>query len=112
MTETRTEFSLDEQQDQITSTLHRFSHTAMATTFEIIIADEDPDYAGQVSREAFKELDRLEQILSRYVENSDITRINHLSPDQSLVVSPETLECLEISKQINKETEGVFDITY
>jgi thiamine biosynthesis lipoprotein len=83
----------------------------MATTFEIIIADEDPDYARQVSHEAFNELDRLEKILSRYVENSDITRIKHLPSGQSLSVSPETLECLEISKQINKETEGVFDIT-
>lgn len=110
-TETKTQIHLNPQEENIASPLHRFQHEAMATTFEIIIADEEPDYARQFSLDAFHELDRLEQKLSRYVENSDITRINHLLPGQPLTVSEQTFEALEISTRLCTETGGAFDVT-
>ena len=109
--ETKTQIQLQPQAENITSPLHRFQHEAMAATFEIIIADETADYARQFSLEAFQELDRLEQKLSRYVENSDITRINHLLPGQPLTVSEQTFEALEISARLCAETDGAFDVT-
>lgn len=91
--------------------LRRFSHEAMATTFEVFILHEDGHYARQAAQAAFDKLDELEQDLSRYIENSDISRINNLSAGQSARVGPDTFECLQISRRVNSETNGAFDIT-
>jgi len=96
--------------DAITS-VHRFSHKAMATIYEISIVHEDANYAQQAAYEAFYELDRLEQELSRFIENSDISRINSLPTNQSIQIGLAAFECLECSAQIYKETAGAFDIT-
>lgn len=90
---------------------HRFSHQAMATIYEILIVHEDANYAQQAACEAFDGLDRLEQELSRFIENSDISRINHLPANQSVRLGLAAFECLQLSDQIYKETQGAFDIT-
>jgi len=85
--------------------LHRFTHEAMATTFEIIICNDDVNYA------AFSELDRIEQELSRFIENSDISRINNLAAGQSLRIGLAAFECLDLSVQMYNRTNGAFDVT-
>lgn len=90
---------------------HRFSREAMATTFEVIIAHPDANYAAQGAQAAFTELERLEGELSRFVENSDIARINNLAPNEELSVGLETFECLQRCAQLYKATYGAFDIT-
>lgn len=96
--------------DPVTGAL-RFSHRAMATIYEIFIVHENPAYAQQAAHEAFCELDRLEQDLSRFIENSDIARINKLNPKQPLQIGPAAFECLQQAAQMHKETNGAFDIT-
>lgn len=91
--------------------MQRFSHEAMATTFEIIIAHEDERYARQAATAAFDEVDRLETELSRYVENSDVARINSAPAGEPLLLGLETFECLKISARMYAETGGVFDVT-
>jgi thiamine biosynthesis lipoprotein len=90
---------------------HRFSHNAMATVFEVIIVNKDARYAQQVAWAAFDELDKLEQQLSRFVENSDISRINNLSANQPLLVGLATFECLQLCASLYDQTKGAFDIT-
>jgi len=91
--------------------LHRFYHQAMATTFEVIIIYEDDRYARQAARTAFDEVDRLESELSRFLENSDISRINNLPANHSLRLALPAFECLQISARISAETKGAFDVT-
>jgi len=91
--------------------VHRFAHEAMATVFEIHAAYEDPRYARQAAQAAFDLVDQLEQELSRFIENSDISRINALAAGQSAGVSPTTIDCLVIARQVYQETDGVFDIS-
>jgi thiamine biosynthesis lipoprotein len=91
--------------------LHRFTHAAMATTFEIIICNDNVNYARQASNAAFSELDRIEQELSRFIENSDITRINNLAAGQSLRIGLVAFECLKLSVQMYNRTNGAFDVT-
>ncbi len=91
--------------------VHRFAHEAMATTFEIIVQNEDKSYAQQAARAAFDEVDRLEGELSRYLETSDVTRINHLEAGRPLPIGLDTFECLAISAEIHAQTGGAFDVT-
>lgn len=91
--------------------MKRFSHEAMATTFVVIIVHEDEHYARQAAAAAFEEVDRLEGELSRFIENSDISRINNLPANQPLLLGLDAFECLKISVQMYAETNGAFDIT-
>jgi len=88
----------------------RFSHEAMATTFELLIVHEDECYARQAVMAAFNEVDRLEGMLSRFLESSDVTRINGLPANQALRLGLDTFECLKIAERVYSETNGAFDI--
>lgn len=89
----------------------RFCHRAMACDFEVLLEHPDPHYAAKAAQAAFAELDRLESLLSRFLPNSDIARISTLKKGQSVLVSPETMECLQIAQQVYRQTGGLFDIT-
>ena len=89
----------------------RFSHNAMATTFQIFIIHNNADYAGQAARAAFNELDRLEQELSRFIENSDVSRINAAAANQPIRAGLDAFECIRIGMRMYAETNGAFDIT-
>jgi thiamine biosynthesis lipoprotein len=91
--------------------MKRFSHEAMATTFEVIVVHEDARYARQAAAAAFDEVDRLEADLSRFIESSDISRINNLPANQPLLIGLAAFECLQISARMYAETDGAFDIT-
>lgn len=95
---------------QIENLVH-FSHPAMNTTFEVFIQDTRATYAGQAARAGFKEVDRLEGLLSRYIPNSDIGRINTLKPGQEIIIDPDTFKCLQIAEQAWQLSDGAFDVT-
>ena len=92
--------------------LHRFRHDAMACTFEVLLVGDDAKYARQAATAAFAEVDQLEQLLSRFLPESDIAQINALQPGQSVRVSVKTIECLQLASRVYTETGGVFDIAY
>jgi thiamine biosynthesis lipoprotein len=91
--------------------LRRFSHEAMATVFEVYVLHPDERYAAQAAQAGFDLVDRLERDLSRFVANSDITRINHLAPGESTRVNASTLECLAIARHMFDLTGGAFDVS-
>jgi thiamine biosynthesis lipoprotein len=91
--------------------LHRFAHAAMATVFEIHCAHADPRYARQAAEAAFDLVDRLEQELSRFVANSDVSRVNALRAGETTRVSPETMDCLGIARRMHALTREAFDVS-
>lgn len=93
------------------SNLVKFSHQAMNTAFEIWIQYDDGSYAGRAARTAFHEADRLEQELSRFIDNSDIGRINAAQAGETIVVSPDTMACLVVAEEAYDLTDGAFDVT-
>jgi len=91
--------------------IHRFTHKAMATLYEILIEYDDKEYAEQAAKAAFDEVDRLENELSRFLPNSEISRVNVLEVGEKLFLSEDTLECLIQSQKIFVLTGGAFDIS-
>ncbi len=89
-----------------------FHHEAMATTFAIVIADHPRDYARQAAAAAFRELDRLESELSRYVESSDIARANRLAPGETSTIGEDALHVLLIAADACLATNRAFDAAY
>ncbi len=89
-----------------------FHHEAMATTFAVVIADHPRDYARQAAAAAYRELDRLESELSRYVESSDIARANRLACGETITIGEDTLQCLLIAADVSIATGRAFDAAY
>jgi len=96
---------------KIIQNLVKFSHETMNANFEIFIQHEDGTYAGRAARAAFNEVDRLETLLSHYIENSDVSRINLLSPLDTTVVDEDTIKCLRVAQRAYELTDGAFNIT-
>lgn len=91
--------------------VRRFSHEAMATVYEVYTVHADGAYAAQAAQATFDLVDRLERELSRFLPNSDITRINHLEAGESTRVTLSTLECLVIARHMFDLTGGAFDVS-
>jgi len=96
----------------LTSPPFRFAHTAMGTSFEVIIGGTTESYARQTSLAVFGEIDRLESLLTRYNPCSEIGQINLLSPGHSLNIGADVFECLITAQRIHSETHGAFDINF
>ncbi|MBN2206995.1 MAG: FAD:protein FMN transferase [Candidatus Aminicenantes bacterium] len=90
----------------------RFGHEAMSTAFSVAVAGLDEDEARQAAAAVFREVDRIERILSRFDPGSDIGRINRLRPGQSLRIGVETVECLRTAEEVHRETGGAFDVRF
>jgi len=89
----------------------KFSHDALNTYNRISIYHNDKIYAEQAAAAAFREIDRLENILSRFTAGSDIWQINHTPANSTIPLNFETCECLSLALQLSKLTQGAFDIT-
>jgi len=89
-----------------------FRHEAMATTFEIAIDGQEGSYARQAAAAAFRELDRLEGELSRFVESSDISRASRLESGGEIVIGEDALQCLLVAAEMAQETGRAFDPAY
>lgn len=97
--------------DQIQGqSVFRFAHEAMGTTFELLISGMDETYSRQASQAVFFEIDRIENLFSRFNPCSDIGQINNLKSGQSLLVGVETYECLKTAASIQSQTRGAFDV--
>jgi len=91
--------------------LHRFAHEAMNTIFGVSILGGTADYAQSAARFTFEKVDRLELLFSRFIEGSDVWRINHLSAGSWTPVDTDTLKCIQLAQTLTDQTKGVFDIT-
>jgi len=92
--------------------IHSFTHEAMATTFEVLIAGGDRDYARRAANAVFAEIKHLQKLLDRFDPCSDISQINRLGPGRKVRISLDALECLHLAAEIWRETGGALDPTY
>jgi FAD:protein FMN transferase len=91
--------------------VHQFNHAAMATHFQVRIADEERTYAAQAAQAAFDLVDVLESRLSRFRINSDIARAAHLAPGEIMRLSEPAFACLQIAQLMEQATRSAFSPT-
>lgn len=87
-----------------------FSHSAMATVFRIFISSSDEEYSSQAAWEVFREIDRLESELSRFLPNSDVSRINSMREGEKIVLGEDAFNCISECKKIFHATKSTFNI--
>jgi thiamine biosynthesis lipoprotein len=91
--------------------IYQLNHRAMATYFEVRIADEERTYAAQAAQAAVDLLEKLESHLSRFRANSDIAQVAQLAPGEKMRLSEPAFACLEIAKRMELATRGAFSAT-
>ncbi len=87
-----------------------FAHRAMACDWEVQIVGLEAEDAGHAAREAFERVDALEAELSRFVETSDVARLNRTPVGQWLRVGPAMIAALEVAERVRAASGGAFDV--
>ncbi len=87
------------------------THFAMGTVFEIVAYSSSPTQASQAIDHAFHEIDRLEQVMSIYKPQSELSRLNQSPHLQSQTVSPDLYQVIQESLHYSQLSDGAFDVT-
>lgn len=87
---------------------------AMGSFFEFIIIDskENEAQARAAINECTQEVNRIEQLISEWIDTSPVSQVNKNAGISPVQVSPELYRLIERSVQIGKLTQGAFDITF
>lgn len=91
--------------------LVKVARPAMGSLFEIYAGGGDPEGLERLGLEALDRVDWLEQQLSHYLPDSDISRINARAYHEPVVVQTGLFHLLARLRQSSVETEGAFDCT-
>lgn len=81
----------------------------MGTLGEVAVVDTRPDRARSALDAAVAELRRVEALMTRFRDDSDVGRANLQAGGTGVSVSPETAEVLASALAWARESDGVFD---
>ncbi|HLY63164.1 MAG TPA: FAD:protein FMN transferase [Terriglobia bacterium] len=87
------------------------SHDAMGTTFDLAAYGADGEFLAAVFNEVFEEIDRLEQQMSKFRYESEISHINRNASRHSIMVEPKLFGLIQCALRVSAQTDGAFDIT-
>lgn len=91
--------------------LTRLRTYAMGCDFEVFAFGEDRGLLRSAAEAAIEEIERIEQLLSHYLPESEISYINAHAGTEPVRIHPEVFELIERAVRLSEETEGAFDIT-
>lgn len=98
--------------DSPSANFHTYSGPTMGTWYNVKVQEipkqlTDADVQSRIQQV----LENINQLMSTYVEDSELSRFNRHPVNQPMTLSPETLAVMRISQQVFRESGGVFDIT-
>ena len=95
--------------------LVELSGSAMGTTWSVkVFAPDNPevDESRVQLLEAIRgRLERVEQLMSSYDSESEISRFNRFASTQPFALSPTTLDVFALALVVSALTDGAFDVT-
>jgi thiamine biosynthesis lipoprotein len=92
---------------------HKFSRggAVMGTNVNVTFWSDDEAKAAKAFADAMKELERLDKLMSHWVADSDVSKVNAAAGTEWVVVSAETFAVIERALDVSKKSNGLFDIT-
>ena len=91
---------------------YKTSFDAMGTVVEIELWAELEASANGAFDEARAEITRLENLLSPYIETSEVSLINRAQSAESVNVSEETFAIIRRALEFSRLSDGAFDISF
>ena len=83
----------------------------MGTTYFVVAYGRDQEFLSEVASEVFAEIDQLDDQMSNYKPESELSGINRDAAERDVIVSPELFGLIQYSLRASRESGGDFDIT-
>ena len=83
----------------------------MGTTYSIKVISQGPVDEKQLGDGIQMVVDRIDQLMSNWKPESDVSRFASLTVDQTMEISPETAAVIRLAKQVWKDSGGALDPT-
>ena len=90
----------------------RFSDTAMTTPVTLELWAEDQSQAEALWRQVFAEFTRVDERMSRYRADSELSRVNRDAAAEAVTVSRPLLDVLLKAREVSELSNGAFDISF
>lgn len=87
------------------------SRLLLDTVVDIQVLSSDEQRANQAIAAAYAEMQRIEELFSRYQEGSQIFSLNKNAGIESVAVSSEVRDMLQRAKEYGLLTDGLFNVT-
>lgn len=84
----------------------------MGTEVRVYLWSEDEAAGLEIVDAVFAEADRINGLMSTYVDDSEISAVNREAAERPVAVGPELFKLIQQSLDISVLTRGAFDITY
>jgi len=84
----------------------------MGTAVNVWLWHEDEEAGERAAEAVFAEIDRIESLMSTYIEDSLISEVNREAAERPVEAGPELYGLVERALDISVLTRGAFDITY
>ena len=68
--------------------------------------------AKKLSETVFNEFNRIDERMSRYRDDSELSEVNRMAASKNVLVSSELLSVLEKAQQVSRLSAGAFDMTF
>ncbi len=91
---------------------HTRSEGIMGTNIHAEVWHSDPKVGAQALTIVMKEMERINQLMSPYIETSELSKINREAVNGPVEISQEMFDLLALSIQISELSQGAFDITF
>lgn len=89
-----------------------YNHVAMTTPINLVFWELHEQKANLIAKQVFQKFDSIEQDMSRYIADSELSLVNQTAAKQSVLVSASLFEVLSAAMNISRLSEGAFDITF
>ncbi len=97
--------------EQPTTERYEESATIMGSVYRVAAYGEKRALLASAIQAAFEEARRLDHLLSNYIPDSELSRINRLAGDGPVEVSDEMADLLGRCLDYSRASDGAFDIT-
>ncbi len=91
---------------------HRTEDGIMGTRISVELWEANKLQADQALDRVFDEMRRIDQSMSTYKPESEVSRVNATAAQQPVVISAELFDLLTTAVEYSRITGGAFDITY
>jgi thiamine biosynthesis lipoprotein len=95
-----------------TARLVEGARVSMGSELRLTAWTADEAAAAAAFDAVFQEFDRLDRLMSVWIDGSDIVRLNAAAGEHPVSVSPDVREVLLIARQVSEWTGGKFDVTF
>jgi FAD:protein FMN transferase len=96
---------------ELTAHLFHKNKYIMGTEFEIAVYESSSGQGAQAVEQALEEIARLDDVMSNYKAESELSRLNRTAHFRAQAVSPDLYRVIEESLRYSRLSGGKFDVT-